>query len=116
MGVINFEDIEPGMILGADVQDHSGRTLLTGGSEVTEKHLKVFKMWGISEVDIKGIEKEEVAVKATANLDPSLLKEAKAQCSELFCRTDLEHPFIKELFRLCTLRIVRHKLGEGNYV
>jgi len=115
MGIINLEDIQPGMILDAEVKDRSGRLLLGAGSEITEKHLKIFKMWGVTEADIQGIEKEEIAVETAAELDPLLLQEAEAQGSELFCHTDLEHSFIKELFRLFTLRMVRQKSGGDDH-
>jgi hypothetical protein len=116
MGIINLEDIQPGMILETEIQDYSGRLLLGAGSEITEKHLKIFKMWGITKADIRGIEKEEVAVRATAQIDPLLLEEAEAEGRELFRHTDLEHPCIKELFRLITLRMVRHKSGGDKRV
>lgn len=116
MGIINLEDIQPGMTLGAEVKDYTGRVLLCAGSEITCKHLKILKMWGITEADIRGIEKEEVALKTTAQLDPLLRQEAEAQGRELFRHTDLEHPFIKELFRLFTVRIVRHKSRGDNDV
>ena len=116
MGIINLEDIQPGMILDTDVKDHSGRLLLSAGSEITDKHLKIFRMWGIAEADIRGIEKEEVAVKTTAQIDPSLRQEAEAKGRELFRHTDLEHPFVKELFRLFTVRMARHKSGDDNHV
>ncbi|NVL91299.1 MAG: hypothetical protein HWN69_10000 [Desulfobacterales bacterium] len=116
MGIINLEDIQPGMILDAEVKDRSGRLLLGAGSEITEKHLRIFKMWGVTEADIRGIEKEEIAVETAAEIDPLLLQEAEAQGRELFHHTDLEHPFIKELFRLFTLRMVRQKSGGDDHV
>lgn len=116
MGIINLEDIQPGMILNGDIKDRSGRLLLGAGSELTTKHLKIFKAWGVTEADIQGIEKEEVAVRATAQTDPLLLEKAEAEARELFRHTDLEHPFIKELFRLFTLRMVQQKFEGDNHV
>ncbi|MGZ3595494.1 MAG: HDOD domain-containing protein, partial [Syntrophales bacterium] len=61
MGIINLEDIQVGMVLAGDIRERSGRVLLASGSEITENHLRVFKMWGITEADIKDVEKEEIA-------------------------------------------------------
>ena len=115
MGIINLEDIEPGMVLDAEVKERGGRVLLGAGSEITEKHIRVFHTWGVTEDDIRGIEKEDVAVKTTAQLDPLLVQEAEAQCRELFRHTDPEHPCIKELFRLVTLQMVRDKSEGDNH-
>lgn len=34
------------MVVGADVQDRHGRLLLGAGTELTRKHLMVFRTWG----------------------------------------------------------------------
>ena len=109
MGIINLEDIQVGMALAGDIKERSGRILLTGGSEITDKHLRVFKMWGITEADIKDVEKEEIAANIVAQLDPSLFQNVQSQVRECFCLADMEHPFIEELFRLVILRQVRHE-------
>ena len=84
--------------------------------KITEEQIRIFKIWGVTEADIQDIEKEEVAARRTAQIDPLLLQEAEAQGRKLFRHTDLEHPFIKELFRLFTLRMVRHKSEGDNHV
>ena len=109
MGIINLEDIQVGMVLADDIKERSGRVLLTGGSEIREKHLRVFKMWGITEADIKDVEKEEIAAGIVAQLAPSLFRDVQSRVREHFCLADMEHPFINELFRLVTLRQVRHR-------
>jgi len=109
MGVINLEDIHEGMILAGDIKDRSGRVILAGGNTISEKHLRVFRMWGITEADIRGYEKEELAANIVAQLDPLLFQEAENQIRERFRHVDVEHPFIKELFHLLTLRLVRRR-------
>jgi len=112
MGIINLEDIQVGMVLACDVRERSGRVLLAGGSVITEKHLKVFRMWGITEADISDVEKEEIAANIVAQLDPFLFRDVEGRVRERFRLADMEHPFMKELFRLVTLREVRHR-SEG---
>ena len=109
MGIINLEDIQVGMLLAGDIKERSGRVLLAGGSEITEKHLRVFKRWGITEADIKNVDKEEIAANIVAQLDPSLFQNVQSRVRERFCLADMEHPFMEELFRLVTLRQVRHQ-------
>ncbi|NVM21182.1 MAG: hypothetical protein HWN68_05325 [Desulfobacterales bacterium] len=116
MGRIHLEDVEAGMILAAHVMDFNGRLLLGVGSEITERHIKIFKMWGVTEADIQGVEKEQVAAKITAQLDQLLVQEAAALGRELFRHTDLKHPCMEELFRLFTLRKVRQISEEDDHV
>lgn len=115
MGIINVEDIKPGMVLAEAVKDRRGRILLNVGNPITEKQLKILKMWGITEADIQDVEREEVVAKAVAELDPSLLQEAGSRVQELFRHTDPEHPVVHELFRLCLLRAARRALKGGTH-
>lgn len=107
MGKINISDVRGGMVLAADVQDRNGRTLLAKGVEVSDKHLRIFKMWGITEVDIQGVALEDVAAQEAAAIDPAAREKAEVEISELFRFTDAEHPGIKEISRLAALRFVR---------
>jgi hypothetical protein len=112
MGMVPLKDIQPGMILGNELKDRNGRTLLNAGIEITESHLKTLKMWGISAADIQGAGAEEVVFSSPNEIDPALLQEAESQLRELFCHADLHHPFINELFRLVTLQRVMEESGE----
>ncbi|WP_432734925.1 HDOD domain-containing protein [Maridesulfovibrio sp. FT414] len=45
-------DLKPGMQLAADVKGSNGRLLLPGGTVLEDQHLRVFNIWGVSEVEI----------------------------------------------------------------
>jgi hypothetical protein len=107
MGVISLDAIKPGMVLAGDVKDRSGRILLSAGAEINEKHLRIFKMWGILGIPVQGEEKEETHSGAASEIDPDLLREVERKTVKLFCHNDLTHPFIRELFRLVTLENLR---------
>lgn len=115
MGMINIEDVKPGMILGKDLKDRSGLVLLRSGHEVTEKHLRILKMWGIMEADIEGVTREGTISKVSSQIDPLLLQETETQVREQFRHADLKSPFVNELFRLLTLRRALQKSEEGNH-
>jgi len=112
MGMVPLKDIQPGMILGNELKDRNGRTLLKSGTEITESHLKTLKMWGIAAADIEGVEKEEVASSFPIPVDPLVLQEAEAQLGDLFHHMNRKHPFVTELFRLIILQKVAGKSGE----
>jgi hypothetical protein len=115
MGVINVENLEPGMLLASDVKDRGGRVLLTAGQEITEKHLRIFRMWGVTDADVQGVEMEEVASKAASSVDPQALLKAEEHMKWLFQQANTDNPFMKELLRLVTLRAARKTEGDdGN--
>lgn len=106
MAIVRIKDLKPGMILASPAKDPNGRLLLTDGEEITGKHIRTFKAWGIAEVDIKGSPDED-------SVTESQLSEVKAQqastpvkeeVEELFRYANRNHPAIKELVELCILR------------
>jgi hypothetical protein len=112
MGKINLEDIEPGMVLADDVKQVSGEILLAAGAVLTERHLQIFKKWGITEADVEGVTKEAAVARSLEQLDPELLKRVESQVATLFHWNDPKNAFIQELMRLCTLRHLQFK-NEG---
>lgn len=112
MAILNLEDLKPGMVLAADAKHHSGRILLAAGVELTEKHLKVFHTWGLTEADIEGVDPAQLAEQAMEQLDPVVLAEAEQQMKARFRHTDLSHPAVAELFRL-SLRDCAKRLATG---
>jgi hypothetical protein len=112
MGVLNLDTVEPGMVLAADVKDRTGRVLLAAGVTITEKHLRIFKMWGVTEADVRGVVHAEVVARATASLDPESVRSAEEVTALRFRHTPADHPAVKELFRLATLRMV--EAGKEN--
>ncbi len=112
MGVLALDAIKPGMILGGDVKDRNGRILLTAGLEITEKHLRIFRMWGIHSVPVQEGEREETPPEGTSGIDPIRVHEAEEKVGYLFRHNDLSHPFIKELFRLAILEALSREEGK----
>ena len=104
MGIINIDDVKKGMTLADDIKDYRGLVLLRVGTEMMEKHLRICKMWGITEADVEGVDSRDVAAQAAAAIDPERLQAAEAKAREAFCQTDLNHPMMQELFHLYTLR------------
>lgn len=107
MGKVNLDDIKPGMKIEKDVQDRSGRVLLRAGTEITERHLNIFRTWGVTEADIESMSREEVAAPGAREPDPEALQAAEAFIDPLFAHTDSNHAAVRELKRVCVLRHVR---------
>jgi hypothetical protein len=104
MANIDIANLQPGMIVNSDV--------ITNLTEITGKHLHIFRTWGITEVDIRSITKQDIAAVDAVQRDPALLKEAETELSGLFHHTDREHPFINKLYRLCIERKINNEPTE----
>ncbi|MBF0589219.1 MAG: hypothetical protein HQL53_08830 [Magnetococcales bacterium] len=105
MPVYRLSDITPGMTLAQDVRDLSGRLLLAADSEITDKHLRIFRTWGISEADVLPQQSDSplVAVELDNAGTESNLASGSDELKELFRHCDHNHPFIKELLQFAQL-------------
>ena len=108
MGKIAIENIETGMVLAGDVLDRSGRMLLGAGAELTQKHLVIFRTWGVLEADIVGLGSDDAADQVPPDVDPVELAAAEQELAHLFRHTNRDHPAIIELMRYTALRKVQH--------
>jgi hypothetical protein len=49
-----LDDVKPGMTLAQPVYTHQERLLLEAGRRISERHLRIFKSWGVATVAVKG--------------------------------------------------------------
>ncbi len=108
MGIVSIDSLAPGMLLAADVHDRNGRLLIKSGAELTDKNIHVLRTWGVVQADISGMEENEDSLELTGSFDPGLLTLLETEVQPLFRHTDLAHPAMSELFRLCILRRAQH--------
>jgi hypothetical protein len=107
MSIVALEKLEHGMVLASEVSDKSGRLLLGAGGVLEDKHLRIFRTWGVVEADIEGV----AAADSDAlpdNITQEQLELAKTRLLPLYCHADIEHPAICELFRLAVIQEVHH--------
>ena len=109
MATISLECLETGMTLKSAVCDRSGRLLMPAGAELSEKHLKVFRTWGVSEADIVS-DSDDDSENGPAQIsgDPVVIAAAEKAIERLFIHNDPQQPLIKELIRICVARKVAH--------
>ena len=108
MGMVALDNLSPGMLLAADVYDRSGRLLLKAGAELTDKHIYIFRTWGVVEADIAGDPQEDENPDRCREITPELWAATEAEVAPLFRHTDLTHPGIKALLHLGVLRRIQH--------
>lgn len=100
MALLMIENIRPGMVLADHVKDRRGRLLIPKGVVLEDGHLRSFRMWGISHVEVQGEEPAD----AVDQPEPWAIQAAQAELADVFRHTDLEHPFIAQLYQCATSR------------
>ncbi len=106
---VNLDDLVPGMVLAEDAVHMNGRVLLCAGVCLTDKHLKIFRTWGLTEAYINAGE-DGVPKKAYEHLSPELLSQSEAEMKLKFAHLDMEIDFVSELYQIC-VREYAEKLG-----
>lgn len=110
MGSIHINKLKPGMVLDEEVKDINGRLLLKKDKKIQPAHIRIFKIWGVTEVNIRGNNGNKDTSAGPA--DPELIEKTKENTQQLFRHADLEHPAIKEIFRISILFRSKYNLSE----
>jgi len=108
VGKLVIDSLETGMVLDQDVHDRSGRLLLGAGSTLTQKHLMIFRTWGIEEVSIEGVEAGDTHAVLPEDVTQEQLDAAEDLLRPIFVNAGTEHPVMQELLRLAALRKVQY--------
>ena len=111
MGVIHINKLKPGMILDQEVRDINGRLLLKSDKEIQSSHIRIFKTWGVTEVNIRG--NNESRDTSPSPDKPQLIEINQEKTKELFQFADLEHPAIKEIFKISVLFRCKYNFSEN---
>jgi HD-like signal output (HDOD) protein len=98
MGCISVDQLNQGMVLSDDVLDINRNLLLTKGQTITPKHIRIFKLWGVTEVNVFG--KDEKKNETETWINPELRKRIEHRTKQIFKNVDLNHPVTKEIFKL----------------
>ncbi|PIQ95450.1 MAG: hypothetical protein COV67_14790 [Nitrospinae bacterium CG11_big_fil_rev_8_21_14_0_20_56_8] len=111
MANVKLKDLKEGMFVSKDVKDRTGRVVVTAGTRMNSKHLKIFKSWGIISVEVE--DKSYSGLGAGNEMDGTegIPEPVIREMSALFKYTDKRHPAIRELFNICLNR--KLKTGEG---
>jgi len=110
MNAVQTDKLKPGQIIAEEVRDINGRLLLAKGNEIQSNHIRIFKIWGISEVNVAGDESHKDI--SDPELGSELVEQARESMLALCRHVDLEHPAIKEIFKLAVQFRCRNDLVE----
>ncbi|MGA7142905.1 MAG: HDOD domain-containing protein [Desulfobacterales bacterium] len=111
MGLVHVDNLEVDMVLSEDVRDIKSRLLLTKGQKIQSKHIRIFKIWGITEVGVVE-ENRDKKNNTEIHIDPDKLERITEETEFLFKHVDLSHPAIQELFRISLLHRSRQEVDN----
>jgi HD-like signal output (HDOD) protein len=112
MIVVPTDKLKPGQILARKVCDINGRLLLSKGHAIAANHIRIFKIWGISEVCLEGGGSQVDT--PNPSLEPVMVEQTKKNLKALFCYMDLAHPAVEEIFNIAVRFRCEHGIFEGN--
>lgn len=104
---VPVQSLKPGRILAADAKNAHGQLLIRKGMEVTDRHMRVLKSWGVVEVQIEGDPTDAADEMVTEQYSPEILERARVEVMERMSHNSIEHPAIDELVRICVNRRAR---------
>lgn len=84
-------------MLDEDVRDINGRLLLSKGQVINSKHLRIFKIWGITEVCI--VDDAGGAESGAIEKDPEKMERAQASVQLLFSKVDPDIPVVGQVIQ-----------------
>ncbi len=112
MEAVQTDKLKPGQILAEEVRDINGRLLLASGNEIQSNHIRIFKIWGISEVNVAG--SSGAKEKFDPKFDPELVEQAVETMKLLCSHVDMEHPAIREIFKIAVQFRCKNNLVQTN--
>jgi len=110
MGITHINNLKPGMVLDEEVRDINGRLLLQRNKQIQAAHIRIFKIWGITEVNIRGSNSSKEV--SASSVDPQQIEKIRESTLDLFRHVDLDHPAIKEIFRISILFRSKYDLSK----
>lgn len=97
MGHIAVDSLEQGMILSEDVRDINTRLLLSKGQKIVPKHIRILKIWGVTEVSVVGTADDQTIVMPAVESEKA--EQIKGAVDLVFKHVNLENQTLNEIYR-----------------
>ncbi len=112
MGKREIGALKGGMVLGENLYTPEGKCILRKGELLSDRHIRMLKVWGIPEAEIlEESPAEELSEKRDPEISP-FYDRAFRLVGAWFSSESKEDPLMKDLHGLCALRVAR-AMKEG---
>jgi HD-like signal output (HDOD) protein len=108
MGLIAVENLAPGMVLEEDVYDINTRLLLSKGQKLANNHLRILKIWGVSEVKVVG--NDTTAASRHGVVDNEKAEGVKRAIELVFKNANFANSTLKEI---CRVALIHRLKGDS---
>lgn len=112
MRKVKLDDLQEGMVVAADVKNLDDMLLIPAGSELTARHIRILRTWGIPEVAVETGGEGEENTDPLLKLAPETAAKLESDVRSRFWKLDGTNPAQKELLRLTLRRAARQLLGQ----
>lgn len=99
MGILNINDLKAGMVLAQSAKNRHGAVILGEGKVLTEKYINLFKTWGITGVDIKDIDSDQLVKEEMEALSNDIVESIERELDELFPAFEA-NPVMEEIYKI----------------
>lgn len=117
MRQLPLSQLKPGMVLAEEVRDRNGRLLLEAGVELGERHLRIFRIWGVLEVVVLPFADSAEGAEGEADEEDGISAEMLAAVEQYqrtrFAHNDADNEIIRGLMALCVERMAHKASREG---
>ncbi len=106
MPLLKPQDLEPEMVLSADVSNLDGQILFKKGVILMDRQIEILQMWGIAKVEVEGDGPEEDLLKLD-RYPEATIKRAEEIVSRKFKLVKSSHPAVETIKRMCILNTAK---------
>ena len=99
MGILNINDLKAGMVLAQSAKNRHDAVILGEGKVLTEKHIDLFKTWGVTGVDIKDIDSDQLVKEEMEALSNDIVESIERELDELFPPFEA-NPVMEEIYKI----------------
>jgi hypothetical protein len=105
--MVCVNQLAPGMQVEEDVLSVNNTLLIAAGTQLTPRHLRVLKTWGLEAIRIKDEARPDDNSAPAPAVDPSMLERAQARVAERMKLVDTSHPGVALIRDLAVRRAAR---------
>lgn len=110
MNIVAVNDLKEGWVLSEDVRDINGRLMLSKGQQINFNHIKILKIWGISDVWVDTAHNPHFHDKREMDVEKRRRSENSLQM--ILQNSDIGHAGIQAIFQSA----VDHRYHQNNFV
>jgi len=104
-----LKDLKPGMVLSTPVHNFHGILLLSKGTKLTQKNIRILKSWGVNHIGVAGRSKKD-RKKATVP-DKATKRSVQANLTKKFSDV-LDDKVMVEIMRVAGNRLKKRSLNK----